>query len=211
MTPARSGRRVPCPAVRALPAGGKEDNRHPPSLIEFPHSFPEAPRPLDTQRAPAWTAGHPIAVTADHIFVADRDNLYLDTFALGRYQGLAEGHRVQLAIDPDDEIPESNEGDNACNILATWGGEPLVTLAEQQGLVHRLSEDFIDNFGIRDLRFSAVIPHGGASPVMALQAAATVLATGVCKHVIITFGRNVSAASNQSLPEGVIWRKLASF
>ncbi len=32
--------------------------------------------------------------------VADRDNLYLDTFALGAYQGLAEDHWVELAIDP---------------------------------------------------------------------------------------------------------------
>jgi acetyl-CoA acetyltransferase len=66
------------------------------------------------------------------------------------------------------------------------------------GIVSGIAEDFIDNFGITDLHFSAVIPHGGASPVMALQAAATVLATGVCKHVLITFGRNVSAASNKA-------------
>ena len=74
MNLARLGMLLSLPAVSALTACGKEDNLHQPSLIEFPHSFPEAPRPLDTQRAPAWTAGHPIAVTADHIFVADRDN-----------------------------------------------------------------------------------------------------------------------------------------
>ena len=66
------------------------------------------------------------------------------------------------------------------------------------GIVSGIAEDFIDNFGIRDLHFSALIPHGGASPVMALQAAATVIATGICKHVLITFGRNVSAASNKA-------------
>ncbi len=66
------------------------------------------------------------------------------------------------------------------------------------GIVSGIAEDFIDNFGIPDLRFSAVIPHGGASPVMALQAAATVLATGICQHVLITFGRNVSAATNKA-------------
>jgi hypothetical protein len=32
--------------------------------------------------------------------VAERDNRYLDTFALGQYQGLAEDHWVDLAIDP---------------------------------------------------------------------------------------------------------------
>ena len=33
------------------------------------------------------------------------------------------------------------------------------------GIVSGTAEDFIDNFGITDLRFSALIPHGGASPV----------------------------------------------
>ena len=66
------------------------------------------------------------------------------------------------------------------------------------GIVSGTAEDFIDNFGIPDLRFSAVIPHGGASPVMALQCAAAALAGGVCKHVLITFGRNVTAGSNKA-------------
>lgn len=66
------------------------------------------------------------------------------------------------------------------------------------GIVSATAEDFIDNFGIPDLRFSAVIPHGGASPVMALQAAAAAVATGVCNHVLITFGRNVTAAANNN-------------
>jgi acetyl-CoA acetyltransferase len=66
------------------------------------------------------------------------------------------------------------------------------------GIVSGITEDFIDNFGIRDLHFSALIPHGGASPVMALQAATTVIATGICQHVLITFGRNVSAATNKA-------------
>ena len=39
------------------------------------------------------------------------------------------------------------------------------------GVVSGIAEDFIDNFGITDLRFSALIPHGGASPTMALQSA----------------------------------------
>jgi acetyl-CoA acetyltransferase len=64
------------------------------------------------------------------------------------------------------------------------------------GIVSGTADDFIENFGISDLRFSAVIPHGGASPVMALQAAAAAVATGVCNHVLITFGRSVSAGAS---------------
>ncbi len=63
------------------------------------------------------------------------------------------------------------------------------------GIVSGTAEDFIDNFGITDLRFSAVVPHGGASPAMALQAAAAAVAAGVCNHVLIAFGRNVTGAA----------------
>ena len=66
------------------------------------------------------------------------------------------------------------------------------------GIVSGTADDFIENFGIPDLRFSAVVPHGGASPVMALQCAAAAVASGACNHVLITFGRNTSAASNKS-------------
>ena len=66
------------------------------------------------------------------------------------------------------------------------------------GIVSGTADDFIDNFGLPDLRFSAVVPHGGASPAMALQCAAAAVASGVCNHVLITFGRNVSAASNKA-------------
>ena len=66
------------------------------------------------------------------------------------------------------------------------------------GIVSGTADDFIDNFGITDLRFSALIPHGGASPVMALQCAAAAVAAGACNHVLITFGRNVTAASNKA-------------
>ena len=66
------------------------------------------------------------------------------------------------------------------------------------GLISGTADDFIDNFGLPDLRFSALIPHGGASPAMALQCAAAAIAGGVCNHVLITFGRNVSAAANKA-------------
>ena len=66
------------------------------------------------------------------------------------------------------------------------------------GIVSGTADDFIDNFGLPDLRFSAVVPHGGASPAMALQCAAAAVATGACNHVLITFGRNVSAAAHKA-------------
>ena len=66
------------------------------------------------------------------------------------------------------------------------------------GIVSGTADDFIDNFGLPDLRFSALVPHGGASPAMALQCAAAAVATGACNHVLITFGRNVSAAANKA-------------
>ena len=66
------------------------------------------------------------------------------------------------------------------------------------GIVSGTADDFIENFGIPDLRFSALIPHGGASPAMALQCAAAAIAGGVCDHVLITFGRSVTASSNKA-------------
>ena len=63
------------------------------------------------------------------------------------------------------------------------------------GIISGTAEDFIENFGIRDLRYSTLVPHGGASPAMALQAAAAVIATGVCNHVLIAFGRSTTAAA----------------
>ena len=57
------------------------------------------------------------------------------------------------------------------------------------------AEDYVTNFGIRDLRFSALIPHGGASGVGALQCAAAAIAAGICTTVLVPFGRNVSAGA----------------
>lgn len=52
-----------------------------------------------------------------------------------------------------------------------------------------IAEDFIANLGLEDLRLAAAIPMGGASCVAALQTAAMAVATGVCKHVLISVGR----------------------
>lgn len=53
-----------------------------------------------------------------------------------------------------------------------------------------VAEDFITNFGIPDLRFSAITPMGGASPVAAVQCAIAAVAAGICRHVLIPLGRN---------------------
>ena len=52
-----------------------------------------------------------------------------------------------------------------------------------------VAEDFITNFGIKDLRFSATTPMGGASSVAAIQCALAVIQAGICKHVLISLGR----------------------
>jgi len=65
------------------------------------------------------------------------------------------------------------------------------------GIISGSADDFIDNFGLPDLRFSALIPHGGASAVMALQCAAAAIAGGACRHLLLTFGCNTSARSER--------------
>lgn len=60
------------------------------------------------------------------------------------------------------------------------------------GITAAPAEDYVTNFGIADLRLSATTPLGGASPVAALQCAIAAIAAGVCEHVLIPFGRNVS-------------------
>lgn len=63
------------------------------------------------------------------------------------------------------------------------------------GITGATAEEYVANFGIADLRFSAVIPHGGASAIGALQCAAAAIATGICNTVLIPSGRNVSSGA----------------
>ena len=58
-----------------------------------------------------------------------------------------------------------------------------------------VAEDFITNFGIPDLKFSAVTPLGGASPVASVQCAIAAIASGICNHVLIPLGRNGSSGA----------------
>jgi acetyl-CoA acetyltransferase len=52
-----------------------------------------------------------------------------------------------------------------------------------------VAEDFITNFGIKDLRFSATTPMGGASAVASIQCALAVIKAGICNHVLLSLGR----------------------
>lgn len=61
------------------------------------------------------------------------------------------------------------------------------------GITGAPAEDYIVNLGIEDLRFSALIPHGGASGIGALQCAAAAIAAGICTAVLVPSGRNVSS------------------
>lgn len=60
------------------------------------------------------------------------------------------------------------------------------------GITGATAEEYISNFGLEDLRFSAIIPHGGASGIGALQAAIAAVSAGICTNVLVPFGRNVS-------------------
>lgn len=53
-----------------------------------------------------------------------------------------------------------------------------------------VAEEFVTNFGIDDLRFSATTPLGGASCVAAIQCATAAIMAGICNHVLIPIGRN---------------------
>ncbi len=61
------------------------------------------------------------------------------------------------------------------------------------GITGAPAEDYIANLGLADLRFSALIPHGGASGIGALQCAAAAIAAGICTTVLVPSGRNVSS------------------
>ncbi len=52
-----------------------------------------------------------------------------------------------------------------------------------------VAEDLATNFGIKDLKFSATTPMGGASSVASIQCAIAVVQAGICNHVLLSLGR----------------------
>jgi acetyl-CoA acetyltransferase len=52
-----------------------------------------------------------------------------------------------------------------------------------------VAEDFVTNFAIPDLRFSATTPMGGASAVASIQCALAAIKAGICRHVLLSLGR----------------------
>ncbi len=63
------------------------------------------------------------------------------------------------------------------------------------GITGAPAEAFVTNFGITDLRFSALTPMGGASGIAAVQCAIAAVSAGLCNHVLIPAGRNVSSGA----------------
>ena len=63
------------------------------------------------------------------------------------------------------------------------------------GITGAPAEAFVTNFGIPDLRFSALTPLGGASGIAAVQCAIAAIMAGLCNHVLIPAGRNVSSGA----------------
>ena len=67
------------------------------------------------------------------------------------------------------------------------------------GITGAPAEAFVTNFGIPDLRFSALTPMGGASGIAAVQCAMAAIAAGICNHVLIPAGRNVSSGAKAGI------------
>lgn len=75
-----------------------------------------------------------------------------------------------------------------------------------------LAEDFVRAFGIRDLRFSAMVPMGGASSVAGLQLAAAMVHAGVCRHVLVPMGRDGRAGDAMTrIAQLQVFRGVAEF
>jgi acetyl-CoA acetyltransferase len=88
-----------------------------------------------------------------------------------------------------DRTPVSLAMEASLNAIADAGLKPT----DIDGIIPygagAVAEDFITNFGIADLRFSAVTPMGGASVVASIQCALAMIQAGICKHVLLSLGR----------------------
>ncbi|MSP00450.1 MAG: thiolase family protein [Acetobacteraceae bacterium] len=88
-----------------------------------------------------------------------------------------------------DRTPISLAMEASLNAIADAGLKPT----DIDGIIPygmgAVAEDYVTNFGIADLRFSATTPMGGASPVASIQCAMAVIQAGICKHVLLALGR----------------------
>jgi acetyl-CoA acetyltransferase len=88
-----------------------------------------------------------------------------------------------------DRTPLSLQLEASLNAIADAGLSPR----DIDGVIpygtSAVAEDFVTNFGIPDLRFSATTPMGGASPVAAVQCAIAAISAGICNHVLLSLGR----------------------
>ena len=63
------------------------------------------------------------------------------------------------------------------------------------GITGAPAEEIATNLGVAELRYSALTPMGGASSIAAIQTAAAAIAAGLCEHVLIAAGRNVTSGA----------------
>jgi acetyl-CoA acetyltransferase len=63
------------------------------------------------------------------------------------------------------------------------------------GITGAPAEEIATNLGVDELRYSALTPMGGASSIAAIQTAAAAISAGLCNHVLIAAGRNVTSGA----------------
>ena len=63
------------------------------------------------------------------------------------------------------------------------------------GITGAPAEELATNLGVAELRYSALTPMGGASSIAAIQTAAAAIAAGLCDHVLVAAGRNVTSGA----------------
>ncbi|MBY0329585.1 MAG: thiolase family protein [Acetobacteraceae bacterium] len=63
------------------------------------------------------------------------------------------------------------------------------------GITGAPAEELATNLGVAELRYSALTPMGGASSIAAIQTAAAAISAGLCNHVLIAAGRNVTSGA----------------
>ena len=63
------------------------------------------------------------------------------------------------------------------------------------GITGASAEELATNLGVAELRYSAVTPMGGAGGIASIQTAAAAIHAGICNHVLIAAGRNVSSGA----------------